>query len=100
MDIKIDITPEVIQQQITDSIIKAGIGESMRSAVMKAIHGYSFNNSVDEAIKQTVARMVQDELIKNDGLKFIIREKITETITQEHISTLVTKMFEILNDRY
>lgn len=69
MDIKIDITPEAIERQIVDAIVKAGIGKRIETAVLASLSNYSFQRTVEEAATDAICNMVREQVLKDDDLR-------------------------------
>lgn len=89
MDIKIDITPEAIERQIVDAIVKAGIGKRIETAVLASLNNYSFQRTVEEAATDAIRNMVREQVLKDDGLREKVRDAMVAKLTDAHLDKLL-----------
>lgn len=92
MDINIDISPEVIERQIVDAVVKSGIGKRIETAVLASLSGYQFQKTVEEATTGAIATMVRDAVMTDGALRAKIVGAIVEKLTDEHVSKLLDKV--------
>lgn len=98
MDIKIDISPEAIERQIVDAVVKSGIGKRIETAVLASLTGYSFQRVVEESTQEAIRGMVRDEVLNNQGMREKVRAAMVEKLTDEHLQKLIEIALKIDRD--
>lgn len=98
MDIKIDITPEAIERQIVDSIVKAGIGKRIETSVLATLTTYSFQRAVEDAATDAIRDMVRDAVIGDDALRAKVREAIVDKLSEAHLDKLLRVALKMRDD--
>lgn len=95
MDLKIDITPEAIERQIVDAIVKSGIGKRIEAAVLSSISSYSFQRTVEEAATDALRSMARDHVLNDEGLREKVREAMVAKLTDAHLDKLLKIALQI-----
>jgi hypothetical protein len=98
VDIKIDISPEAIERQIVDAVVKSGIGKRIETAVLSALNGYQFQRTVEEAASDAIRDMVREQVLKDDGLREKVREAMVAKLTDKHLEKLLAIALKIDRD--
>lgn len=99
MDIKIDITPEAIERQIVEAIVKSGIGKRIETAVIAALSNYSFQRAVEEAATDAIRDMVRDQVLRDEGLRGRVRDAMVAKLTDAHLDKLLAIALKMDRDR-
>ncbi len=83
MSFQVNLTPEDIDALVKDSILKAGFGNAVTTAVQKALSGY--DNPIDKEVKIYVARVAADIIQDKfaDQIKQLVATQIEQQVTQE-----------------
>jgi len=89
MEIKVDLSPEQINQQIADAIAKSAIGVELEKIIREEVSklGNSFNNP----IRKVIERMICDSIIEvlNRDHAQTVAQFVKEQITQEIMEDLL-----------
>lgn len=100
MDIKVDLTPEHINEEIAKQIAKSAIGEQLQKVIEKEVsnlsHQYNnpFSGIVTRHIEELMRKIIVEEY--SDTIKALIAEKMSEEITTD----LIDKLWKSAMDRY
>lgn len=92
MDVKIEITPEQIQEHIVNSIIKSSIGEEVSKALSGALRSYQFQDCVNTAVRSVVGKMVQESILADPQLRARVREAIVSMLTEKHLESMLQRV--------
>lgn len=98
MDFKIEITPEVIERQIVDAVVKSGIGKRIETAVLSSLSGYTFQKTVDEAASAAIALMVREAVSNDEAMRARVKQAIVDKLTEEHLEKLLDTVLK--HERY
>lgn len=103
--LQINITPEQIDQLVRDKIMEAALGKNIQAMINKILSPNSYNNPVEEVLKQTLAAIVRDLLEKDyrPQLEAAVREEIDKRVTAEVVAkyadAAITKVVRAAEDR-
>ena len=95
MEIKLDITPEAIERQVVDAVVKSGIGKRIESAVTTSLNGYNFSRAIDDAVMDAIKDITKQEILSNTVLRESVRTAITAQITEKHLNELLRKALDL-----
>lgn len=99
MNIKLDISPEKIQKEITSALIKGAIGNKIVEAIEKAIKPDAFagKDVIEDAVKEQVSFIVRNlireeytEQIKSKIKKRLTKDDLVSKFTEDYIDRLLT----------
>jgi uncharacterized membrane-anchored protein YjiN (DUF445 family) len=100
MEIKVDLTPEQINNQIAEAIAKSAIGENLKKTIEAEVQKISnnYNNPLAPIIQrfmsEEIQRVVREEYAET--LKEFVKEQVTEKFTND----LLKSMWEKWETRY
>ena len=99
-EIKIGITPEDIERQLVDAIVKSSIGARIKTVLDSEVLNLSkgWHNTFDRAIDQVILDAVRDTLLKchMEQIKAIVAKQLTD----ERIEKITIDLLEKLRSRY
>lgn len=96
MEVKINITPEQVEQTVCKAIIDASIGRHIQSAVTKALQDYKMQNAIDATVEQIIRGMIREILDSDPELRPKIRAIVASKLTNEFIEKTFEKAVERL----
>jgi len=99
MEIKVDLSPEQINQTIADAIAKSAIGDQLERIIKETIAKLS--STYSNPIQAVVERYVNDEIAKLLHTTYAdqIREAVKAQVTEEIVTALVAKVWDIYSRR-
>jgi len=110
MDVKVDISPEKVEQAVINAIVESSIGKQLSEAVTKALspeaHTRKENGKwhVGNAVQAAVTDVVMVEVRKLatqmvHDRKEEIREKILEHLTGEALGNVVSSIWTAVQEK-
>lgn len=103
MEIKVDLSAEQINNQITEAIAKSAIGVELKRAIDEQVKAMSqsfnnpFKNIITGMIRNEIERIVKEDY--TEQIHALVKEKVTADFSTEMLNTL-WKAWEAQKDRY
>ena len=99
MDIKLDIQPEIIQQEVVKAILASSLGDSIKKVIDSEIKELS--NTFNKGLKTEVQRAITNhicETLRSEEYSSKIREAVTNRlstqITEDFLDSVVKTAFQ------
>jgi len=105
MDIKLDINPESIQEEVVRAILASSLGNNIRKVIDDEIKDLSntYNKAlkieVQNAITNHITAILRSEEYSN-RLKDAVNAKLASNITDEFLDAVVKTAFEKIEKNY
>jgi|LakMenE18May11ns_1017448.scaffolds.fasta_scaffold8464868_2 hypothetical protein len=105
MDIKLDINPESIQEEVVRAILASSLGNNIKTVIDEQIKELSntYNKAlkieVQHAITNHITAILRSEEYSNK-LKDAVSAKLASSITDEFLDTVVKTAFEKIEKNY
>jgi hypothetical protein len=91
---KIEFTPESIEQAIVQSIVQSAIGQQITIAVNKVVGSYTLQSAIEEEIGKVVRSMVRDMAMADETLRPLVEAEVRKHMTEKTVSEIVGKLME------
>lgn len=105
MDIKLDIQPEIIQQEVVKAILASSLGDSIKKVIDSEIKELS--NTFNKGLKTEVQRAITNhicEVLRSEEYSSKIREAVTARlstqITDDFLDSVVKTAFQKVERDY
>ena len=105
MDIKLDIQPEIIQQEVVKAILASSLGDSNKKVIDTEIKELS--NTFNKGLKAEVQRAITNhicEVLRSEEYSSKIREAVTNRlsnqITEDFLDSVVKTAFQKVERDY
>lgn len=105
MDIKLDIQPEIIQQEVVKAILASSLGDNIKHVIDSEIKELS--NTFNKGLKAEVQRAITNhicEVLRSEEYSSKIREAVTNRlstqITEEFLDSVVNTAFKKIESNY
>lgn len=94
MNVKLDITPEQINDLIVKSVVESAIGESLKDIIELKVKAFksTYNNPMEPIIEKMINEMML-KLVEED-YKEAIEAYVKEHVTEDIVKELVSKMWD------
>ncbi len=100
MQVKVDLSPEQINQTIAEAIAKSAIGKELDRIINEQVQklSTSYQNPIEPIVRQHIADAVRTCVQEKYGeqIKTWVTAKVTEQFTEE----LFDKLWEVFIRRY
>lgn len=84
MEVKLDITPEQLSQQISEAVLKSTIGQNILRVVQekcKDLDTWTLEKEIKVVIEREVSGIVLDEIFKRkERLRSLVEAKLTDEL--------------------
>lgn len=107
LPIPINISPEILEMALAQSIINTSLGDKIKDAMDKSINSTSSNGRfgyrslIQQGVDEYVVSIVREEAIKLiEPKREEIRQKIAEQLSDVAIDNVITKLFESFNRNF
>ena len=97
MDIKLDLSPEKIEQAVTDAVLASSLGVTIETTIAQVLNGYESKRIWENAIKDEVQRVANIEarrIIEENAS--VIQEHVRKEIDEESVRQITSRMIEWL----
>lgn len=105
MDIKLDIQPEIIQQEVVKAILASSLGDNIKHVIDSEIKELS--NTFNKGLKAEVQRAITNhicEVLRSEEYSSKIRDAVTNRlstqITEEFLDSVVNTAFKKIESNY
>jgi uncharacterized membrane-anchored protein YjiN (DUF445 family) len=98
--IQVTIDPASVSQALHKRIAEIAIGEEIAKAIASACDSYKVRASVEEAVKQIVAREISMYISNDEKMRAKIKELISNAVTEEAIEKMVNSVWESTRSRW
>lgn len=102
MNLEIKIDSEAVQAQLVSAITNSAIGEQIQKAITKVLteyHGSGFGDRktiIESCVYEALVNVIRDHINQMiDERKDEIRQKISESLTDETLKTITDKVWEL-----
>ena len=97
MDIKIDLSPEQIQEHVTKALVESAIGKRIVSAIEETMKpGWNQKDPLKDAISAQASLIIM-ELVReeySEKIKEVVRARITDELIEQTTSKVMSKIFD------
>lgn len=102
MDVKLNITPEQIDELVRNAILRSALGTKIDEAIKSHLTDWKLSESVNREVSAALSAIIRDVVGADQLLRARIHAAVTEKLTDECLSKLLENVWDrIINkDRY
>lgn len=98
MEIKIDITPEKIDEMVRKNLVEAAIGQSIIKEVQECLKAGSYNSPIKLGVQKLINRLVEEVLDQPEN-QAIVREAVLKVVTVDVMREVSENAVKKLQDK-